>query len=221
MIDKLQLLDSSIPQSERLDRFILWCNDHANNVSEILAQQIGVKASVVEVYFELNGLDSEELVFIDKKKIDIDALFIITKANKPTRLKVYENFDSLNSQSQRLKALKEYIDAETVPDFSRLVQQISPEAWTSLAKYLKARGIVNGTITAKFRSALVTASRFRARQEDLSDKMVDWIMRAITRDKEKGLNVFCNENIKNDFPDDYKIFKEIISSIESFTSVAE
>ena len=220
MRDILKLTDADIPIQKRYDAFLIWCNEHPSSVSEIIAEQLGVNSSIIDVYLLLGDLE-EEFDIIDQKKIDVDFLFLIVRCDKYLRMKIYNNSEVILSNDQPVNALRTFIDKETVPDFATLIQQVSPAAWGSIAKYLKDRGITSGRLSISFRSMLVMATRHRKAGKEISEKMADWIILAMTRDKEKGFNVFLNDGLKKKLPEDYKIFETIFSQIENVTSKKE
>lgn len=217
MKDKLSLEDLSIPLRKRYDDFLVWSNSNASSIIEIIAEQLGVQPGVVDVFNELANLEDDEFEIIDKNKIDIDSLFLIVRNNKSIRSKIYENSTQLLKSDQPLTAIRSFIERAVEPNYHELVQKISPNSLKSIAKYLKDRSIVSGTITAQLPSMLSKAAVKRSKEELISEKMVDWIIRAMTRDLEKELNIFCNDNIKNNFPEDYKIFIELRNYITSST----
>src|SRR6185312_16702127 len=108
----------------------------------------------------------------------------------------------LNS-NQPLNAIRIFIDQITIPDFNLLIQKITPKVWGVISKYLKERDIISGTINKKFRSMLVNAIKAKNTEKNISEPMVNWIMRGIAHDKEKELNIFTNEILQKEYPNDF------------------
>jgi len=213
MIDTLGLLDMSIPLSERYDKFLLWMSTKNHSIPELLAHEIGVNPSVIDVFFMLGHIDDEEFNMIDARKLDIGALFIFIRYSKEIRTKVYENAEKLLKSGQPLAMIKAFIDEHNTFNAGELIQKVSSKCWSKISQYLKQRSIVNGTITAGFRSFLVTCAKQKNQGKELSTAQVDWIERAILHDKIKELGIFTNSALVKNFNDDYLLLKEIINNI--------
>lgn len=217
MVDKLQLCNIDKRLQERYDDFVIWINNKNNNVPELLAEELGVDASVVDVFFEIGNLDPEEFAEIDKNKIDVGALFVFVRNKKDVRLKVYKNATKLLSSSQPLKAIREFIDEEKM-DFDHFINSISANAWKSIASYLKLRSIDEGALSKRFRNVLFNCAKRKSGNQDISEKMIDWILEAIMYDNEKSLKVFLNLELERKFPDDYKIYELIIENLSVYST---
>lgn len=213
MIDKLKLCDTNVAIQKRYDDFVRWISSKNNNVTELLAEELGVDSSVVDVFFELGNLDEEEFIEIDNNKIDVGALFVFIRCSKDIRQKVYCRSNILLSSQQPLKAIREFIDNEKV-DLDILVNSLSAKSLGSIATYLKSRDIDEGALNKGFRSMIVNAAKSVNKKSKISDKMIDWILEALTYDQEKQLGVFLNGDLKSKFPADFEIIKSIIENIK-------
>ena len=209
MKDILNLTDNSISISKRYDDFLMWSNQNTSIVPDVIAEKLEVDSSVVDVFHQLGELE-EEFDKIDEKKIDIDALFILVHYDNPAaRAKVYENAEQLMNDPQPMRAIREFLDNFTVPNYAEIINQVSAGAWSEIAKSLKARGIVAGSITKRFRGMLVRAANYKKRNEPISPRMCDWIMRGITADVQKELKIFSSETLIDDFTADFNHFETL------------
>ena len=57
---------------------------------------------------------------------------------------------------------------------------------------------------------LIDASKNKLNNDRISNGMCDWIMRAINRDVQNELGIFTNENLLNNFTEDYNHFEVLI-----------
>lgn len=214
MTDILKLLDDDIPLQKRYDTFLFWDHENTCGVTYLIAEKLGIKVSYVEVFYELGTLDAEEFESIDKLKITIDALFFVVKQNKELRLKIYANYENIiKNATQPIRALKKFIDDDCEPDFKMKLHSISAGAYGSIASYLKSLNIEDGSITRQFRGLLVSISKLINNGDEMSDKQANWVIRAITHDKNMSFNIFTNDILKTDYPNDFIIFQDIISDI--------
>lgn len=214
MDDKLNLLDPNIPLSERYDSYLKWESQNSTISIQVIAQNLGIREAHVEVYFDLGKLEDEEFNAIDSCKIPIDHLFLIIKEDKEKRLELYKNYTTIiNGTSEPVKAIRNYIDGDNEPLFKQLLHNISPEAYFSISSYLKQRDIQSGTIIKGFRNCLIQVGNRVRKGEEISDKQIDWIVKAISHSEVETLNVFSNDILKTDYPDDYEIFQKIIIEI--------
>lgn len=216
MADKLHLLNADIPLQIRYDKYLEWESQNSTVSLQVVAQNLEIRIAYVEVFVDLGKLDEEEFNIIDDCKINIDSLVLITKEEKPTREKIYSNYNIIISNTNEpLKALRNFIDGDNEPLFREKLERVSPEAYFKIAQYLKQVGIEQGTITKQFRGLLVSVGKRLQNEETVSDPQIDWIVRAITFSNIHTLNVFSNELLETDFPDDYLIFQEIVEIIEN------
>lgn len=216
MADKLNLLDANIPLLERYDKYLQWDNEHSIISPNIIAQELEMGIAYVEVFLDLGQLETDEFAIIDKNKIHIDALVAIVKEDRADRLKIYENYTQIISNTQEpIKALRNFIDGDDEPLYKEKLLKISSGAYFAISKYLKQRNIENGTITKGFRKLLFDIGKLIDNEDEMSDKQSDWVIRAITHDNIHSLRVFTNDILETDFQDDQLIFKEIISMINS------
>lgn len=214
MEDKLNLLDSNIPLLERYDSYLKWESQNSNVSIQINAQNLGIKEAHVEVYYDLGKLEEEEFSIIDGCKIPIDHLFLIVKVEKEKRLELYRNYSTIiNATNEPVKAIRNYIDGDNEPLFEEMLHNVSPKAYFSISSYLKQRDIQNGTITKRFRGFMIQVGKRLENGQKISDKQIDWIVKAISHSEVNSLNVFSNDILKNDFLKDYKIFQKIIAEI--------
>ncbi|MGF7072370.1 hypothetical protein [Mucilaginibacter sp. 3215] len=209
MKDILNLTDNSIPISKRYDDFLIWSNQNTSIVPDVIAEKLEVDSSVVDVFHQLGELE-DEFKIIDEKKIDIATLFILVRYDNPeARAKVYDNAETLLADPQPMKAVREFLENLVVPDYSTIINQVSANAWAEVSKALKARDIVAGTITKQFRSMLITAAGLKRRNEPITPKMCDWILRAINVDVQQELRIFSSETLINDFTTDFNHFESL------------
>lgn len=215
MADKLKLLDTSVPLLDRYDIYLEWESQNSTISLQVVSQNLEIGIAYVEVFIDLGKLDVEEFKIIDEKKIDMDSLVLILKENKEDRKHIYENFLSIISNtSEPVKSLRNFIGGDNEPLFREKLINISPEAYFRISQYLKQTGIINGTITKSFRGFLVTIGKKIQNEEFISDKQFDWLVKAISHSNVHSLDIFTNEIIRVDFPEDYNIFRQIIDLIE-------
>lgn len=217
MADKLDLLNKSVPLLERYDKYLEWESQNSTISLQVVSQNLEIDSPYVEAYTDMGKLDyPEEFKRIDSLNIDLDSLVLILKEESETRRHIYDNFSTIVSNtSQPIKALRNFIEGNNEPLFRDKLESISPPAYFKISQYLKQTSIVSGTITKSFRNLLVTIGRKLQNEEYVSDKQFDWVVRAITHSNIHSLNVFTNEIIEKDFHEDYIIFKEIITIIET------
>ncbi|WP_333810081.1 hypothetical protein [Flavobacterium sp.] len=214
MEDKLNLLDPNIPLSERYDSYLEWETQNSTISIQVIAQNLGIREAHVEVYFDLGKLDEEEFNTIDDSKIPIDHLFLIIKEDKQKRIELYNNYKIIvNDTKEPIKAIRNYIDGDNEPLFKKMLHNVSPNAYYSVSSYLKQRDIQSGTIIKGFRGCLINVGNRVKNGDVISDKQIDWIVKAIAHSEVESLNVFSNDILKNDLPDDYEIFRKIITEI--------
>lgn len=211
MKDILGLTDIGIPIQERYDKFLLWSNTHPAIIADVIAGQIEVDSSVVDVFFLLGEME-DEFQIIDDKKIDVSALFLIVRCEKAVRMKIYDNAERLLSESQPMHAIRRFIEKASSPDFNSIVNQISATTWKIASKYVRSRKIESGTITSKFPGMLNKAYRFKNNGWRISDNMCDWIIRGIVHDREHEFGIFTNPEILDHSPEDFNHLDTIISA---------
>lgn len=218
MIDKLSLLDSSVPLQKRYDSFLMWANDNNCITPEPMAAELGIAVSEVDIYLMLGALEEEEFTIIDKAGFDTDHLFIIVRENRrEARNKIYVAAQEILKSSQPLSRIKEILDGSSHYNYVEDgVKKISAGCWFTIASYLKQRNIENGTITKKFRSMLVTAGKMINTGQQLSDKMMNWIIGAINHDLDNNLGIFTNDDIKTKHGNDFEILNDIRENIDYY-----
>jgi hypothetical protein len=204
-----------IPLQKRYDDFVVWISEKTNNVPELIAVELEVEPSVVDVFFELANFDTEEFAMIDKCELDIDELFIIVRTKRNIRMQVYENAKTLLADPQPLKAIREFIDNAIFGTQDQLLRKVSSGAWKCVAKYLKSRSIEDGTITRKYRSLLVSLAKYKDQDKEFSDKQIDWLVRGILHDHEAELRIFTSNDLKNSFKDDYILIEKALELIKA------
>jgi len=216
MADKLDLLNKNVPLLDRYDKYLEWESQNSTISLQVVSQNLEIGIAYVEAFIDMGKLDTEEFKIIDDTNIDIDSLVLILKESKKSRNRIYENFLSIVSNTtEPIKSLRNFIDGDNEPLFREKLENISPKAYSRIAQYLKQTSTVSGTINLPFRKLLVTISKNLKNGSLVSDKQFDWVVRAITHSNIHSLNVFTNEIIEKDFPEDYIIFKEIITIIET------
>ena len=210
MHDVLCLRDNSTPLQERYDRFLLWVNDKNFTSANIIAEELGLDVSEVNVFFELGNLDDDEFAIIDEKGFDMAMVFLIVRSERRGRNEIYSHYEEILNDAQPLRKLMVIADkSSTYNSAVELVKKVNGNCWLSISNYLKQRGIVNGTITSKIRGMLFWAGKAVISGKKLSVDQIAWIIRAIEHDKSKSLGVFTNDTIRLEFNDDYQIFAEI------------
>ncbi len=218
MADILKLLDSAIPLQKRYDSYLEWDNQYSIISPHVTAEKLEIGIAHVEVFLDLGKLSPEEFAIIDNNKIGIDYLLLIVKEGKERRLEIYENFSSIIANTtEPIKSLRNFIDGSDEPLLKEKLAKISPRAYYSIAQYLKQTSTTNGTITKPFRGLLVSVGKLINAEKEMSDKQSDWIIRAITHDNIHTLKVFTNDILKNDCPEDFEIFREIISILTNIS----
>lgn len=218
MADILNLNDSLIPISKRYDDFLLWSHEHPSIIPEVIAENLGVEISVVNVFHQLGEFE-QHFQNIDEKKVSVDSLFLLVRYDNPEVWeKVFEQVDVIQGDSQPMNALRMFIEKIMIPDYYETINNISAKAFASIAKTLKARNITSGTINKSFRGMLVLASKNRINNERISNKMCDWIMRAINRDVQNELGIFNNEDLLNNYTEDYNYFEVLITQLPQLTN---
>lgn len=217
MADKIKLLDANIPLQERYDRYLEWISQHSTVSPNIIAQELEMSIAYVEVFLDLGKLDQDEFSIIDEIEISIDSLVLIVKEDsKEKRLKIYRNYLSIVSDTNEpIKALRNFIDGDDEPLFMEKLLLVSPQAYYSIASYLKQTGIENAVMPKKFRGFIVTIGKLIEANKPISDKQCDWVVKAVAYDKAQSLKIFSNEILKNDFNKDYLIFQEIMLMIST------
>lgn len=217
MRDKLGLMDKAVPLQQRYDKYVLWLNTKNYPVSDFIAAELGLTVGEADVFAELGALDEEEFDIIDQKGFDIGHLFLIVRASKVTRNIIYQRSQEIINAMQPLNMMKRIVDENSnYIKVEELIRKVSAKCWSKLSSYLKQRGIEDGTINKGFRSMLVTANMKITKGELLSDKMVEWIVRAVHHDKSLALGVFTNDVIRLNFHDDYVILTQISESMSEY-----
>lgn len=217
MIDKLSLLDSSVPLQKRYDSFLIWANDNKCITPEPMAAELGITVSEVDIYLMLGALE-EEFTIIDKAGFDIAHLFIIVRENRrEARNQIYAAAEEILKSSQPLTRIKEILDESSHYNYVEDgVKKISADCWFTISSYLKQRNVENKPITKQFRGMLVTAGKKINAGKELSDKMMNWIIGAIQHDLDNDLGVFTNDDIKNKHIKDYEILSDIRENIDYY-----
>ncbi|MDT0554505.1 hypothetical protein [Patiriisocius hiemis] len=217
MADKLDLLNKSVPLLNRYDKYLEWESQNSTISLQVVSQNLEIATPYVEAYTDMGKLDyPDEFNTIDSLNIDLDSLVLILKEESDIREHIYANYSSIIlNTTQPIKALRNFIEGNNEPLFRDKLESITPQAYFKIAQYLKQVGIIEGTINKGFRGLLVSIGRKIQNDEYVSDKQFDWVVRAITHSNIHSLSVFTNEIIEKDFPEDYIIFKEIITIIET------
>lgn len=217
MKDKLNLLNSSIPLQKRYDDFIIWQSSINHVVIEFMAQELGLTVSEVAVFNELGELEDDEFTIIDKTGFDIGLLFIVVRAPKKVRRIMYDRSVEILKFPQPLTLLKEIVDEHSdYTGIEELVKQIAGDCWKSLASYLRQRDIISGTITKDIRSMFMRVANNINKGNEITEKQLGWIIRAIQHDYAQSIGVFTNETVRTEFPDDYQIIIRIHEHIEKY-----
>ena len=209
-----QLTNRHIPLQERYDAFVLWINEKTNNVSELLASELSIEVSVIDVFFELGNLDPEEFDLIDVSGLDIDELFIVVRARKDIRLRIYNRSKTFLTQTQPLKAIRDFIDDETFVKQEEFLRKVSSDGWKCIAKYLKSRNIDNGAISKRFRGLLGTLAKFRIQGREFSPDQMSWLIGGILHDLQMELHVFTCDDLKTTYREDFNLISKAIDLIK-------
>jgi hypothetical protein len=210
MKDILNLTDVGIPIQKRYDEFLLWSNSHSSIIPDVIADQIKVDSSVVDVFLVLGELE-DEFDIINEKKIDVSALFLIVRCKKEVRLKIYDNAEVLLAESQPMHAIRKFIEKASSPDFTEVINMITAKTWKIISNYIKQRKIESGTISDKFPNMLAKCSTFKTQGKLISEPMCEWIIRAIVHDKEHAFGIFTNVEILNHSSEDFNYFEMVMS----------
>jgi hypothetical protein len=217
MRDKLNLLDPKISLQKRYDDFLRWLSTKNHAIIELMADELGITISEVDVFNELGDLDDEEFGIIDKIGFDIGLLFIVVRAPKDIRKIMYERHSEISKSHQPLTALKSIVDEHSdYASIEELVQKVSGECWKSVSSYLKQRDIVSGTITKKIRGMLIQVGNKIMAENIVTEGQIGWLIRAIEHDKTNNLGIFTNDIVKDTFNDDYHIFIQIHEHIVKY-----
>src|SRR5476651_911854 len=125
MADILNLTDSSIPISKRYDDFLLWSHDHPSIIPEVIAENLGVEISVVNVFHQLGEFE-QEFPKIDEKKINVDSLFLLVRYDNPkVWAKVFDDAEIIQGDPQPMNALRMFIEKIMIPDYYETINKIS------------------------------------------------------------------------------------------------
>ncbi|MEJ7676850.1 MAG: hypothetical protein WKG06_03015 [Segetibacter sp.] len=209
MADKLRLLNGKILLQERYDNFVRWITSKNHSIPELIAQDLGVPVSVVDVFFQLGRLDDDEFPIIDSCQFDVGSLFVFIRHSKKVRMRVYGNSKLLLKARQPLQAIRKFIESVIEVDLDKEVLSISKGAWKCVSKYLLDRAIDENVLNNSFRNMI---------KQKLTGPRIDWILQAIVYDREKSLKVFSNDILKDNFQPDYKKFAFILESIYNYIS---
>src|SRR3954451_1143584 len=109
MVDRLKLLNPKTPLQDRYDDFVRWITSKNHSIPELIAQDLGVSVSVVDVYFQLGRLDDDEFAIIDSCGFDIGSLFVFIRQPKKVRKRIYHNSKLLLQSKQPLQAIRKFI----------------------------------------------------------------------------------------------------------------
>ena len=210
MPDKLNLLKNSIPLQIRYDEFVRWTSSINHSIPELMAHELGVKVSTIDVFFQLGGLEDYEFAVIDRCKLDTGMLFVFIRHTLNVRLQVYKKAKILLRSEHPLLAISKYVESLVEVDLDAEILSISKKAMCCISKYLEDRGIDENVLNKNFRKMI--------KKNKLSDKMIDWILQAIVYDREKSKGVFTNDILKTDHFSDYKRFRFITESIYKLIS---
>lgn len=216
MPDKLGLKNEAVPIQKRYDDFAQWCNENNYWSGDVIATELGVELSIVEVFTDLAQFEEEEMMIITEKSIDVDSLFIIRTYEKEIRYRIYDNWENLTSKSQRLTAIKEFGDKILFGDYQDHLNRVSIDSWNLILKYITERDIVNGTITKRFRSMLYNIIRYKKESKEITPSMCEWVARALLHDSKVGLNIFSNDDLKNSHKADHELFATVLDRINNF-----
>lgn len=217
MPDKLNLLNTTIPLQQRYDDFLLWLSAKNHAVIEFMAQELELTVSEVDVFNELGALDEEEFKIIDSIGFDVGLLFIVVRSPKEIRKIMYDRNEEILHSQQPLTKLKSIIDEHSdYTSIEELTKKITGSCWKSVASYLRQREITSGTITKQIRRMLMQVGNRIIAGNEISEKQLNWIIRAIEHDKASTLGIFTNETIRTEFQEDYLIFTQIHQHISKY-----
>ncbi len=219
--DPYGLMDDSKSILERLhtfeDRVIEMGYDlhtsHGGLPNEhFLSQAFAVPPQIVRMYFELRKCSDDERRILLEKNLDTGVIRTLMLLHPVVRTVVYEHLDDLLKGERPLSNIIDFVENGNWRLRIRdLYDRIDREYWAAVSSLLKDKDIVNGTITKRFRSLLMTIKR-----HDASESQLMWLERAIIHDFELGLGVFTSPALQKEYPEAVAIVKDFLDEYRHF-----
>lgn len=212
MIPELENIE--IPLQERYDQFLEWVSQQSINNPEFLAPKLEVQPSVIDLFYELGALETEEFDIIDEHKIDVGILYLIVHFDKSIRSRIYARVVEFRELAQPLTAIREFVDEEIVSVYSGLLKQVCGGYWKSISQYLKAKDIDTGLLKKSVRSFFYSIGKHVSSGNELTINQLDYAAQMIVFDDEYEHGVFQNDQVHKDYPDDCQLMREALELIK-------
>ena len=219
------LEDKTIPLHERYYYFLEKYTNTPNKATMFIANKLHVNPTVVDTFLYLGIMNEEELKNLEKLEINVDILGIIVRQNPENRNKIYGKLNEFLGSDHPCKEIVEYIQSRCeVMSIEELVDLTEPHFWKNVAKYIIDLEICNGPIfvnwkTSKrgkrYASGLPSMLRHLARGTR-SEKMFDWLERAIIWVNRREIGVFNSEFLRETHPSCVKNILRYIKENQAF-----